>query len=868
MNDNYNGTLGDAIFAGIEKNEYLNELYEAILFNYSVSLFHVTDVSRKEIDIEDSLRFADILSKSTSLKKADMHKTWAQEIVALLKELYPNDRRIKYCMGSVLSSTGNYYGMSKVTPDYCDLSLFDEMFTYFSKDYMKIPAMPKMQFMQSQKAVYDRLGDTYFSYSAPTSMGKSFVMRMFLKKKVMDGEQLNFVLLVPTKALINEVTSKVISDLKEWLAKKSYRVITSAGAMNLEQNKNHNYIFILTPERLLYLLIDNKKLHIDYLFIDEAHKISSKDDRSTFYFDVVSMLCQQTPKPHIAFASPNIPNPEEYLKLVPDAEFLAEHKISSGFSPVSQIKYLVDLVSRDIRLYNPYKKDFSYISCLNEQSLSEIIRKVSKPASQNIIYCSSTAQAVDNARDFTDNMPELNDTELNTLSKDIQNEVNGAYYLVNLIKKGVAYHIGYLPATIRMRIEELFEKGKIRTIFCTSTLVEGVNLPADNLFITSYKNGRSIMEPVDFRNLTGRVGRIDYGLYGNVFLVRMSEKIKAEKFEKLLQENVSMQKLSLVAELTKPQKELIVECLKAGKVELLKYPKNQTADNYSLMRKFALILLRDITKDWKTAVRNEFAPFLKKGDEDIIRQAFGNKIRKPDDDINISVDQTENLYKAIKSGLHYPPIQPGGIVNYDELMEFLEKLCNIFKWEKYEPQTLGKLSSTGGHALLKWYAVILVQWISGAGLSNIINRAIQYKEDTPESGVMINGKIEKYDGTDAHKNIVISDTLKVIENTILFSISNYFLRFSNEYKIQHPNEIFQDWYEYVEYGTTNPLTITLQRSGFSREASTYIRQHRTDYVTGTNEQPKLRKTLLKCSNISIRKETVDILYNMPELFVD
>lgn len=191
-----------------------------------------------------------------------------------------------------------------------------------------------------------------------------------------------------------------------------------------------------------------------------------------------------------------------------------------------------------------------------------------------------------------------------------------------------------------------------------------------------------------------------------------------------------------------------------------------------------------------------------------------------------------------------------------------------FKWEKYEPQTLGKLSSTGGHALLKWYAVILVQWISGAGLSNIINRAIQYKEDNPESGVMINGKIEKYDGTDAHKNIVISDTLKVIENTILFSISNYFLRFSNEYKIQHPNEIFQDWYEYVEYGTTNPLTITLQRSGFSREASTYIRQHRTDYVTGTNEQPKLRKTLLKCSNISIRKETVDILYNMPELFVD
>ena len=28
-----------------------------------------------------------------------------------------------------------------------------------------------------------------------------------------------------------------------------------------------------------------------------------------------------------------------------------------------------------------------------------------------------------------------------------------------------------------------------------------------------------------------------------------------------------------------------------------------------------------------------------------------------------------------------------------------------------------------------------------------------------------------------------------------------------------------DWYEYVEFGTTNSLTIVLQRYGFSREKS-------------------------------------------------
>lgn len=38
--------------------------------------------------------------------------------------------------------------------------------------------------------------------------------------------------------------------------------------------------------------------------------------------------------------------------------------------------------------------------------------------------------------------------------------------------------------------EELYRNGLISYIFSTSKLVEGVNLPADNLFITHYKNGR------------------------------------------------------------------------------------------------------------------------------------------------------------------------------------------------------------------------------------------------------------------------------------------------------------------------------------------------------------------------------------------
>ena len=174
------------------------------------------------------------------------------------------------------------------------------------------------------------------------------------------------------------------------------------------------------------------------------------------------------------------------------------------------------------------------------------------------------------------------------------------------------------------------------------------------------------------------------------------------------------------------------------------------------------------------------------------------------------------------------------------------------------------------HGMLRWYAVILIQWIQGTGLSHIMNKAIEFKQNNPDSGVQVNGKQERYNDSREHRNVVIADTLEVIENVILFSISNYFLRFSNEYKRLHNLETFQnDWYEYVEYGTTNPLTILLQRSGFSRETSTYIRQHKSEYVVITQSgNIILRRSLLRSRNIGVARESADIQYNVPEIFVD
>lgn len=226
-----------------------------------------------------------------------------------------------------------------------------------------------------------------------------------------------------------------------------------------------------------------------------------------------------------------------------------------------------------------------------------------------------------------------------------------------MIRKGIAYHIGYLPASIRTRIEGLFQSGHITVMFCTSTLLEGVNLPADNLFITDNKIFRSQMSPVDFRNLIGRVGRISYNLYGNVFFVSDDRTASPAEYIEMLQSPVPEQELSIATNpkvLKKVEKQYIVDILKKGESMIPQRTTTQSEESYVMMRKFGLILLKDIMEDRDSLVRKEFSAFLTANDENAIREKFMDAETLPDDDINTSVDQTKKLIAAIRKGLKYP----------------------------------------------------------------------------------------------------------------------------------------------------------------------------------------------------------------------
>ncbi|MGI6127028.1 MAG: DEAD/DEAH box helicase [Planifilum sp.] len=901
MNDKQR-TLGSALFSDIDENTYLQRLYAKLLKAYGLHFFrldsHDESVHFSKKELSDLLRFADILSKSNDSEKKDAHRTWAQEIAILSRELFPNDQVVNLYAGDIFSSVGNHKGVEQVK-GYQEPTALEGMFARFRNSYLTIPAEPEEQFFGDQKAAYDHLKDECFSYSAPTSMGKSFIMRMFIKDEIMHEARKNFALIVPTKALINEVRAKVIDDLGgekntekvNYLARCGYRVVTAASDVALEDKKK-NFILIMTPERLLYLLIAKSAFDLDYLFIDEAHKLSGKNSRAPFYYKIVDMLLHRRKQPHFIFASPNIPNPQVYLRLMLNAERGDENALAITYSPVTQIKFFVDLQAERIEIYNGHADEnhrrislatiHSHRVGLNDLLLSLETQNRERPEekrSQSIVYYNGRGKAIEAAQAYFEKVKPngpRHDPRLESLSKDIKEQVHEWYYLAEMVRCGIAYHIGYLPASIRARIEELFQSGSITTMFCTSTLLEGVNLPADNLFIMENKISRREMNTVDFRNLIGRVGRISFNLYGNVFFVsEASSSITTDDYVRMLGEKIPDQTLSVMTDadvLKRVEKKYVADILKRGESEIPQRVNDsgsplQSEESYQMMRKFAMILQGDIVNDRDTLVRREFREFLTPTDEENIRASFENAKVKPDDDINTSVDQTSRLIKAIrreKNPLHYPEPTDGSF-KYADVVEFLDELSDVFRWDVYEAGTLGKES------LRRWYAVILCQWMDGGGLKFIMNRALRYHEENPYPfWAHRHGTPEEYNpNSDEHRNIVFGDTLEVIENIILYSISNYFLRFSNEYRKIKGDEALNknNWYEYVEYGTTNPLTILLQRSGFSRESARYIKEHQ-EYVIkdGSSGKLSLSPSLAECGNTDVRNEVVYIRQNLPEVF--
>ncbi|PLO22391.1 RNA helicase, partial [Klebsiella pneumoniae] len=133
------------------------------------------------------------------------------------------------------------------------------------------------------------------------------------------------------------------------------------------------------------------------------------------------------------------------------------------------------------------------------------------------------------AQDISNRIETVADNEaLIEASEYIKHFIHEEFTLASNLLKGVAFHYSPLPTSVRIMVENLAKEGHVKYICCTSTLAEGVNLPAKNLFIQNpfFKQkfqSPERLEDVKINNITGRAGRMLQHFSGNVFLIEQDK---------------------------------------------------------------------------------------------------------------------------------------------------------------------------------------------------------------------------------------------------------------------------------------------------------------------------------------------------------
>jgi superfamily II DNA/RNA helicase len=819
------------------------------------------------------LCYADLLSLSSFEEQQNI----AQQIVIILSHLYPKDKEVQLYKESVYRNVSNFASLHLIGNNddapRTDYGFLRDFSFNIHQESNRLGQGGITLFDTQIELLKGLTENQYFSFSAPTSMGKTFVIENYIKEQLKKGTTDNFAIVVPTRALLNEIANSIISIFAEYLGEGRHKIITTTAAIE----PTEHFVAVLTPERLYYSLLKQPDIKFNQLFIDEAHKISEKDKRSIIYYKILDMV-KNMPKVRVYFSSPVIPNPDIYLELT---NFFTAQNQSNGrafeFSPVVQNKVLLDFESKKFSCYNNLSRKFAECGELPATVTNKMKALLALgKAKCNLIYVSSANKAVNYAKELCDFIKSnyvgsdysVNDRLERTAAK-IKERIHNEYYLAECVRFGVAYHIGALPAEIRLEIESLIRAKLIRYCFCTSTLLEGVNVPVDNLFIFDYKKGRSKLTIIDAFNLMGRSGRVTLNESGNVFLIVENNRYK-EFYDTVLLQPLPKQELLPKQALTEKHKKYIISRLLDGKTNLLdkeeKYSdKDFSETTYEYATKCLNMLLHDI------CAKNEsfmVKAFIKKGHltpQNIIdiRTTFG-EIVSEDDDINVSAIQKDKLYKTIKkTTLNYPTS-----FDYSNCVSFLLMLKEVFQWELYERDTLGKGDK------LNYYAVILTQWMNGNGMHEIIRQAIlHYRKSEPEL-VFYEPDYhkERYDGTPRHNNYIINEVMKDIEQIVNYKFSMYFLRLSEAIiKIRGKNALVNDWFEFVEYGTSNKDVIRLQKHGFTREQSlSLLRQTLRNFLVRDKSGDIMIKsrilTSIRDEDIITALKTVQI--NYPELFID
>ena len=330
--------------------------------------------------------------------------------------------------------------------------------------------------------------------SAPTSFGKS----LLIEEIVASGIYTNIVIIQPTLALLDETRIK----LKRYFDQYKVIVRTSQSASTEKGN-----IFLLTAERVLEY---PDMPDIELLIIDEFYKLSKqREDNRANILNIAFLRLMKNPSCRFYLLGPNIDN------------------ISPGFlEKYNAVFYKTDyslVYTETENLYDTVKKKPG-----GKVSYEDIFAVLDATEDQSLIFCSSPSTARKLAFAYSNHL-EAQGNEQNTdipLIQWINENLGVEWSLAHCLSNGIGIHDGSMPKHITVSTIKYFNDQKLKFLFCTNTIIEGVNTSAKNVIYYDSKIGTRDVDYFDYANIRGRAGRLMEHCVGRVINLKKPPQAK------------------------------------------------------------------------------------------------------------------------------------------------------------------------------------------------------------------------------------------------------------------------------------------------------------------------------------------------------
>ncbi|WP_417502375.1 DEAD/DEAH box helicase [Marinobacter sp.] len=806
---NFSTKLAEKIIGG---NGY--HLSTASLFSCYVDRMIGGQSSLERLEIKKLVAAAQIFQKSEDI---NLQREGAAVLSMLLDVCAEEHKDLVVIARTMFTSGGDFPNVELLKRRFEDVEFERSIYSQAQADFRRsINTVESLSFPLTdyQRALWNDLSsDQDVITVAPTSAGKTHIILSYLVKKVSESEGAFAAIIVPTRALISEVAGTLYELIQEKSLDEKMEVCTIAK----DGSFSPKTFFVVTQERL-YEILQRGDVSFDYLFIDEAHNISDKSRGVLLHLTIDRMLDDSNPQVIVSMPSPNYQN--AFSSVFKDVDF--KRQVTSH-SPVAKILISVVPKGRDLivsRYGSGYSKKIP--KNFSQKRLSDIVYRLGRNQS-NIIYRNQT----DHCESIANELASLiGGTESNDVLEEaadyVEEFVHNDFSLARNLRKGVAFHYGPLPSSIRVMVENLAKDNLLNFIACTSTLAEGVNLPAKNLFLKNplqrvmHKPSERI-DDVKINNITGRAGRMLQHFSGNVFLIEPDDWTFPDYFE--AKEEVN-DKIPSFYKTMNEDFGSIIQALEGS----FAHDDNDQYRIYTIANK--------LVKEYSSGRLEKVLS----AEELTLSDSLQSKLKSA----------VEFAYASLKVTPFTLEANPTvGYIQQNKLYEFLQEQKNFERWLLPYPKSVGiyqvlvdvsrKLQEYGVYIPSDSYSIehiclIAKKWMQGLSLREIVSDQIRW--DKERAGIdNVNGSVRS--------------VIKIINNDVRFRLSNalrcYDILLTSVLQEHGVDSYSAKLHSFLEIGGCDERMVFLINLGLSREAAEEI-----DGKLPANMKVSSASDLLKC----------------------